>query len=134
MVQNNNSRLSISLLPVSYLANKFVFAYKIVLSVSLGDANRQVGASLSHLLTVTINPIGVAVELDANAPSSDPDFNSLEINSALEPDLETFPGILEPSPPLELERIEEAAAEKLEALVVEVEASEQKKILCTKLD
>ena len=66
----------------------------------------------------------VAVEVDANAPSSDPKLNSLELESALEPDLETDLGLSEPAPPLELERIKEAAAEKLEALVVEVEASE----------
>ncbi|WP_041225909.1 hypothetical protein [Crinalium epipsammum] len=79
---------------------------------------------------MSLNPVfaksnvTVAVEKHTNAPVEDPKLNSLKINSALEPDSETFPGISEPTPPLELERIEEAAAEKLEALVVEVEASE----------
>ncbi|AFZ15705.1 hypothetical protein Cri9333_4949 (plasmid) [Crinalium epipsammum PCC 9333] len=71
-------------------------------------------------------PYKVALEKDANAPVVDPKLNylELEVEAALEPDLETDPGISEPAPPLELERREEAAAEKLEALVVEVEASE----------
>ena len=78
-------------------------------------------------LEAALEPSSVAVEQDANAPVVDQKLNSLELNSALEPDLETVPGFSEAAPPLELERIEEAAAEKLESLVVEVEASEQKK-------
>ena len=85
-------------------------------SVSLGDAIASLNSD--------DEPYKVAVEVDANAPVADPKLNSLELEAAFEPHSETDPGISEPAPPLELERIEEAAAEKLEALVVEVEASE----------
>ncbi|MGB3208419.1 MAG: hypothetical protein WBB28_25825 [Crinalium sp.] len=77
-----------------------------MLSVSLGDAIAQSpdtsdepNPELNSLeLNSALEPEAVAVEVDANAPVADPKLNSLEVESALEPDSETDPGLSEAVP------------------------------------